>query len=173
MSLELRNLREEDENAFLSAFAQTENSDPNFAHYYEKGLPFSSYVNILKDRQIGVDLPDGHVPSTCLYGFVGGEVVGRVSIRHELNDFLLKIGGHIGYVVVPKHRGKGYATQMLRRSLKIASGRGLSGVLLTCDDDNAGSRRTIEKCGGILENVVSDPQHGRKRRYWISFRGPE
>jgi predicted acetyltransferase len=35
-------------------------------------------------------------------------------------------------------------------------------VLLTCDEDNAGSRATIEKNGGVYE----DSRNG-KRRYWI------
>jgi predicted acetyltransferase len=39
---------------------------------------------------------------------------------------------------------------------------------MTCDDDNIGSIKTIEKCGGILENVVSGPDLPKpKRRYWI------
>ena len=41
-------------------------------------------------------------------------------------------------------------------------------VLATCDDDNIGSIKTIEKCGGILEDVVSGPDLPKpKRRYWI------
>jgi len=39
---------------------------------------------------------------------------------------------------------------------------------VTCDDDNIGSVRTIEKNGGVLENVVSGPDLSiPKRRYWI------
>jgi predicted acetyltransferase len=43
-------------------------------------------------------------------------------------------------------------------------------VLVTCDDDNVGSIRTIEKNGGILEGVVRGPDEQPKRRYWIDTR---
>jgi len=45
---------------------------------------------------------------------------------------------------------------------------GLDKVLITCDQDNIGSAKTIEKCGGILENEVDD--NGTiKKRYWITL----
>jgi len=44
-------------------------------------------------------------------------------------------------------------------------------VLVTCDDDNIGSIRTIENNGGVLEEVISGPDLDRpKRRYWIDAR---
>jgi predicted acetyltransferase len=45
---------------------------------------------------------------------------------------------------------------------------GLAKVLLTCDDDNEPSRRTIERHGGVLEDV-RDTDEGVKRRYWITL----
>jgi predicted acetyltransferase len=79
------------------------------------------------------------------------------------------VGGHIGYAVVPEFRRRGYATEILRLSVKIAREKfGLGRILVTCDDDNIGSIRTIEKNGGILENVISGPDLDKpKRRYWI------
>lgn len=108
-----------------------------------------------------------YVPSTFFFAFAGPRIVGRVSIRHELNEFLLRIGGHIGYTVVPEFRRQGYATEILRQSLEIVRRRfGLSRVLVTCDDDNIGSIRTIEKNGGVLESVVAGPALNKpKRRY--------
>ena len=71
--------------------------------------------------------------------------------------------------MVPDFRRRGYATEILRQSLDIARDRfGLTRVLLTCDDDNVGSIRTIEKNGGVLENVVYGADVPKpKRRYWI------
>jgi predicted acetyltransferase len=113
------------------------------------------------------------VPETFLFAFVGKCIVGRVSIRHTLTPFLERFGGHIGYVVVPEYRRQGYATAILRQSLEVARQKlGLTRVLLTCDDDNVGSIRTIEKNGGVLESVVSEPDGGKcKRRYWIATNG--
>jgi predicted acetyltransferase len=144
---------------------------PNFLHYYEDGMPFARYLALLEQRARGEQLPRGHVASTFLFGFDGPRIVGRVSIRHELNDFLLRVGGHIGYAVVPEFRRQGYATAMLRASVDIAHRRlGIARILVTCDDDNVGSIRTIEKNGGVLENVVTGPDLAKpKRRYWIDL----
>ena len=50
----------------------------------------------------------------------------------------------------------------------ISEKLGIDRILVTCDDDNIGSIRTIEKNGGILENVLSWPDLDKpKRRYWI------
>jgi predicted acetyltransferase len=84
-------------------------------------------------------------------------------------EFLERVGGHIGYAVVPEFRRRGYATRILHLSIQIARDKlGLTRILLTCDDDNIGSIRTIEKNGGVLENVISGPDLEKpKRRYWI------
>jgi predicted acetyltransferase len=167
--LELRLPRLDEEPEFLRAHRATTPEVPNFLHYYEEGMPFGRYLEVLERHTRGENVPPGHVPSTFLFAFSGPRIVGRVSIRHELNDFLFRIGGHIGYTVVPEFRRRGYATEMLRQSLAIARQRlGLTRALLTCDDDNIGSIRTIEKNGGVLENVVTGPDlDAPKRRYWI------
>jgi predicted acetyltransferase len=44
-------------------------------------------------------------------------------------------------------------------------------VLVTCDDDNVGSIKTIENNRGVLEDVVSGSDLDKpKRRYWIDVR---
>jgi predicted acetyltransferase len=108
------------------------------------------------------------VPTTFLVADVGGEIVGRTSIRHELNEFLAREGGHIGFGLVAKHRRRGYGTEILRQSLVIARAVGIDRVLVTCDDDNVGSAAVIERCGGVFDSLV-EPTEGRTltRRYWI------
>ena len=171
--LTLRWPREEEEEEFLRAHRATSPDVPTFLHYYTEGMPFRRYLEVLAERDQGINLPSSkHVPSTFLFAFVGARIVGRASIRHSLNEHLARVGGHIGYVVVPEFRRQGYATAMLRLSLQIARDkcRGASRILLTCDDDNLGSIRTIEKNGGVLENIVSGPDLDKpKRRYWIDI----
>ena len=171
--LTLRRPREDEEEEFLRAHRATSPEVPSFLHYYEDGMPFRRYLEVLTEQERGVNLLSAnHVPSTFLFAFVGNRIVGRASIRHSLNKFLHREGGHIGYVVVPEFRRQGYATAILRQSLPIACDKcGLRRILVTCDDDNIGSIRTIEKNGGILENVVDGPDLDKPiRRYWIERR---
>ena len=110
------------------------------------------------------------VPETELWCIVDGEFAGRVSIRHELNDSLREIGGHIGYDTVPRFRGRGVATEMLRQSLPIARELGITRALVTTTEDNLASARVIEKNGGILTGR-RELMAGRvvKRYYWIEL----
>lgn len=80
----------------------------------------------------------------------GTTVLGRSSLRHALDDSLRDIGGHIGYCIRPSERRKGYGTRLLALTLAEARALGLREVLLTCDSDNVGSRRVIERNGGRL-----------------------
>ena len=169
LPLVLRLPRPDEEEEFLRAHRVTSPDVPNFLHYYDEGMPFVRYLEVLAEQRRGERLLPGHVASTFLFAFAGERIVGRVSIRHELNAHLARVGGHIGYTVVPEFRRKGVATEMLRQALVIArDDLGLKRVLLTCDDDNVGSIRTIEKSGGVFEGVVADPEMAKpKRRYWI------
>lgn len=156
----------------MRAHRATSPEIPHFLHYYAEGMPFRRYLELLTDQMHGVNLPPNHVPTTFLLAYVGMRIVGRVSIRHTLNDFLERQGGHIGYVVVPEFRRRGHATEILRQSLLIAHEKlGLCRALVTCDDDNIGSIRTIERNGGILENIISGPDIAKPiRRYWFDSR---
>lgn len=172
MMIDLRLPREDEEQEFLRARRATTPEMANFLHYYQEGMTFVRYLEVLAEQARGENLPPNHVPTTFLFAFAAARIVGRVSIRHELNEFLLRAGGHIGYFVVPEFRRRGIATAILQQSLQIAHNElGISRVLVTCDDDNIGSIRTIEKNGGVLENVVTGPDLAKpKRRYWIQPR---
>jgi predicted acetyltransferase len=169
-TLVLRRPRHDEEDEVMRAHRATAPEVPSFLHYYRDGMSFSRYLEVLEDQERGVNVPPYHVPATFLFAFSGQRIVGRVSIRHVLNDFLLRVGGHIGYVVVPEFRRQGHATAMLREAVQIAREKlGISRVLVTCDDDNIGSIRAIENNGGVLENVVIGPDLEKpKRRYWIA-----
>jgi predicted acetyltransferase len=139
-----------------------------FGPRLEPGTPWSAYLQILTDSRTGANVPEQHVPSTFLVAGIDGQIVGRVTIRHELNDFLCVEGGHIGYCVLPGFRRRGYATEILRQALIVARSIGIDRVLVTCDDDNAASIAVIDANGGKLDAVrpatADTPAH---RRYWI------
>jgi predicted acetyltransferase len=58
--------------------------------------------------------------------------------------------------VLPAYRRRGYATEILRQALIVGRSLGIDRVLVTCDDDNVGSVRVIESCGGNLGRPCSE-----------------
>jgi predicted acetyltransferase len=176
MSIEkliIRPLNIDDEIAFKLAVSEFKNKEPDFefAFKYEHSMPFSDYVQMLERWALGLNLPDKFVPNTFLVGVIGNRIVSRISIRHELNDFLASVGGHVGYGVVPSERKKGYGTKMLNLVFPVAANLGISRLLITCDDDNLGSIKIIENNGGIFESLIRDTNSMKmKKRYWIELK---
>ena len=169
--LELRPLREENEASFMAAIEEFQNESPawDFALDFDGAMSFPEYVRQHDRWSRGKELPAGYVPASFFVGVVDGTVVGRVSLRHRLNEYLTKIGGHIGYGVVPSQRRRGYASAMLRLALDRCRDLDIAQALVTCDVSNAGSRIVIERCGGVLENLTDDPVlPAQQRRYWIA-----
>ena len=124
---------------------------------------FETFVaEVIVDAEEDRPRPTRYVPCTTLWWIDGKEYLGRLAIRHRLNDFLLDVGGHIGYDVRPSARRRSHATAMLHGALPWARELGIDRALVTCDDDNVGSIRAIEAAGGELEDVRE-----RKRRYWV------
>lgn len=116
--------------------------------------------------------PDWAQPENarCTYRWIVEDerVLGGIALGHHLNDFRLHARGQVGIGVRPSARGRGVATWALGQMLNEARGARLNRVLLVCADDNVGSAKTIERCGGVLEDVrLTDL--GLARRYWIDL----
>ena len=129
-------------------------------------------IKTFMDSRDASKLPEGYVTSYDYFIVEDDKFLGRISIRTALTPKLLQYGGHIGYGIHPKYFRQGYGTKALELGLEKAKEIGLDRVLITCDDDNIGSYRIIEKNGGILENKVENFESGEKiltRRYWIDL----
>jgi len=129
---------------------------------------FANYLRTTQNQKDPQHTGPGRVPTTDFWLIDDDRVIGRLSLRHELNDFLLKVAGHIGYVIRPSLRCRGYGKEILHLGLEQARHIGLKRVLVTCDENNIGSKKVIESNGGKFENaVVVDGSPIRKLRYWI------
>lgn len=167
MPLILRPPRPDDETVLRRLHAEL--APEGFEFLLAEGT-WDEVLEQIRRESAGTDLPPGRVRADFLVAEVDGELVGRVSIRYALTEFLREVGGHVGYGVAPAHRRQGYATEILRQSLALLAESGVDRALVTCDEDNVGSAAVIEACGGVLEDVRAVDGVAPKRRYWIDTR---
>ena len=139
------------------------------------GILFQStaaeWIKYIDDME---NLSDRNQVRCCQFGLFDCEsdrLLGLLQVRMDLKGYLVDFGGHIGYCVRPSERRKGYAKEMLRRSLKFCREKGLEKILITCLEDNIGSTKTIESCGGVFEKTVFDDINykANMKRYWIEI----
>lgn len=139
------------------------------------GILFRSTAEEWLEYNRKMENPDDPNGLHCLqYGLFqkeNGCLLGLLQIRLELMGYLTDFGGNIGYCVRPSERRKGYAKEMLRFALDICREKGLKKVLVTCLEDNVGSAKTIEACGGVFEKVVYDDKNymANMKRYWCTL----
>lgn len=136
-----------------------------------EGEPLNIELHIKTSKQYakGENLPKGCVPASTYWLVDNNQFIGRASVRHCLNNNLKKFGGHIGYVIRPSKREKGYGKQILKLALLEAKKLGIDNALLTCDESNAASQKIIEKNGGKLKDKLKQENGILKRRYWIKI----
>src|SRR5262245_48615376 len=98
---------------------------------------FAAWVERLH-RQSDPTTPveEGRVHATYWWIVEDGSYLGAISLRHELNDFLFRAGGHIGYGIRPSARRRSLATFAVATVLDEARKLGLERVLITCNDAN-------------------------------------
>lgn len=130
-------------------------------------------IQEFKDNRDKSKLTETSVPSYDYFLVDNNKFIGIIHIRLKLTKNLMRYGGNIGYAINPKYWRQGYGSEILRLGLEKAKELGLTNkVLITCDDDNIGSYKIIEKNGGILENKIENESCGEyflTRRYWIKL----
>ncbi|MDM9384037.1 GNAT family N-acetyltransferase [Chlorogloeopsis sp. ULAP01] len=132
---------------------------------------FSAYIQYLENNSQGISLKPGFVPATTFWLVMNSKVIlGESQLRHWLVPTLEHQGGHIGYMIRPLQRSKGYGTQILAMTLEKARNMGLSRVLLTCNRDNFASARIIQKNQGKSTSEDILEYTGKLiSRYWIDL----
>ena len=142
--------------------------------FFDPALPRKDFAAFLRDiaqLSAGIDLRPGVVPMTT-YWMVGPDrvILGVSKLRHHLTPSLLEHGGHIGYYIRPSQRRQGYGGLLLALTLEKASEKGIERVRVTCNTDNIGSARIIEKNGGVLSGqMVYEGTGTQISQYWIEI----
>lgn len=86
------------------------------------------------------------------------EFIGGISLRIGSNREIDMFTGNIGYHVYPPARGHHYAERACRLVLPIARRHGMEQMWITCNPDNIASRRTCERLGATLVEIVAIPK---------------
>ncbi len=162
----LRRFEPADASQALEAEAEFATGPDVFLPGFDEASDFSSWLGKVDHVRAGCHERVGWLRAEYLAAWVGDELVGRISVRFEGDPGLLEQVGHIGYVVRVHHRGRGYATEMLRHATVVAREGGLGVLVVGCAEDNAASATVIERCGGVLSSRFL--HQGRPfRRYQI------
>ena len=152
----------------LEAFAEEYRADGD-ARYVTAARDVAAFVRLCQDHAAGCNLPEGWVPQSTFWLVRDDEcILGCSRVRHRLTASLSHEGGHIGYDVRPRERGKGLGPLLLRLTLEKARELGLEEVLITADEANVASWKVIERNGGRREAGPLSGTRGPFRRYWIS-----
>lgn len=132
---------------------------------------FSDFlIDLEKNKNMKLYKPNLVDQTTYVLVDDNNHIYGGTNVRHELNDALLIHGGHIGYLIRPSERKKGYGSLMLKLALDECKKLGIDKVLVTCREENKGSAKVIENNGGIYENSKINVDDNKVyRRYWINI----
>ena len=143
----------------------------HYSGYETVRQDFTAYLKKLDNQAKGLNLPPGIVPMDTFWLVKDGvAILGESRLRHSLLPHLRVEGGHIGYAIRPSARCQGYGTLILELTLEKARQMGLERVLVTCDHDNIGSKKIIEKNGGVLSGQgISPSSHKVVLQYWIEL----
>jgi len=139
--------------------------------YYTVNFNFDEYLRDKENREKGLELPQGCVPTTEWWLInENREVIGTVRLRHKLGEDNKHEGGHIGYDISPRFRKRGFGIKILSLALLKAKKFGIEKVLVTCNADNIGSMRIIKSNNGIFEKEAISTYSGEIfHRYWITI----
>lgn len=166
MKIELKALSESDGQDIFEIIKEIGLGENGFTTNFPESSfeDFKSALPRLVEISEGIDLPEGYVSQTIYWMYVDDRPVAYGKLRHKLNDKLLNYGGHVGYIVRPSERGKGYGKLFLGELKSVAKSIGIERLLITCDDTNYRSRAVVESNNGILEEISDGIC-----RYWIEI----
>ena len=87
----------------------------------------------------------------------GVEFVGQVKLRIGMNDRIRLYAGNLGYKVDPNYRGRALAARAIALLLPIARRHGMSELWICCNPENHSSRKTCERVGAELVEIIEVP----------------
>jgi predicted acetyltransferase len=129
--------------------------------------PYDKWLEYCEDDRTTGSMLSTHVPCTLYFALnEQREIVGSIVLNHEDTK-----RGHLHAGIVPWCRGKGYGTLQLELLLKKMDEMGIERALITCRENNIGSKKTMEKFIGEADTLVPSMYNGiLEYRYWIDVK---
>ena len=120
-------LPEINDKAMLQEYVQEHYENKEISISASLGLSSSEYSDWVEKMQRNASVGDEEWGKSLLYlCFDKSKLIGLLSIRYDLPEFLRKKYGDIGYGVRPSERNKGYATMMLQYALSVCRNKGMT-----------------------------------------------
>lgn len=124
---------------------------------------FFSNFDAISDGEINLRISQKYQGDDELLPFyyydicVGDIAVGKIRVRIG-NNYHSYYNGNIGYEIDKEYRGNNYAYNACKLVLQVAKAHGMNELILTCDESNIASYKTIEKLGADLIEIVKPPE---------------
>jgi tagatose 1,6-diphosphate aldolase len=115
-------------------------------------------LELVLQRHSPADLEKGYVPAYIfrIYQVDNPEQIGSIDIRIGNNENI-RYGGHIGYEVYEKYRGRYYAARACEILRAVAKAHSMTELYITCNPEKIPSRKTCEQLGAKLMEIVDLP----------------
>lgn len=131
---------------------------PETFEFLDLTLPADGDLQLSLAERVPAESSLWGVPAYTLnMQLASGEYVGRIRLRVGWNENVIRYAGHIGYAVEAAHRGHRYAERACRMIVPLAKQHGITALWITCQRDNAPSRRTLERLGAEYVAVLDVP----------------
>lgn len=128
--------------------------------FHDFGTLTDEVVDLTVAAHVERDPAEGLAPAYGFYIHPHGlkEIAGRIYLRLVNSTYVHLYAGHIGYGVFPRFRGQGYAARACQVVRPVAKHHGFDALWITCNPDNWASRKTCERIGANLVEIIEvDP----------------
>lgn len=126
---------------------------PDFKPFVTKEN-FVDFLKGVEDKKNGIG--NNGVKEIFYFAIEDDKIVGHASIRlnPEVDGDTYKFSGHIMCGVVPSKRRLGYGNEICKMLVEKMVAMGYEEIIITCNDNNIGSKKIIINNGGkFIESV--------------------
>lgn len=124
-----------------------------FLHNFDTISDGEITLNISRKYQGDDELLPFYYYDVC----IGNIAIGKISVRIGSN-YHSYYNGNIGYEIDKEYRGSNYAYKACKLVLQVAKSHGMNELILTCDESNIASYKTIEKLKAELIEIAKPPK---------------